>query len=164
VTTEVAKLQKISRFALLIQAALWAALLVIFLVVLPRQGFSIPNDFNDPAKLASAPILMSFIAWSDLLFGLTMLVVALVLLQCLRGRIPRLLRALVAIALLGAVFFFIAHDLGLHFIGWPAIASDPASTNYAKDRVLWGYRNGLFLAVGFLTLLVTHYPMWRRQG
>jgi hypothetical protein len=54
-------LQKLAGFAALLQATLWAMLLIIFLMVLPGQGFLGLADFNDPDKLASAPLAMSFI-------------------------------------------------------------------------------------------------------
>jgi hypothetical protein len=149
------KLQKLSRFAALVQATLWAILLIIFFVVLPRQGFLGWEDFNNPAKVASAPVAMVFIVWSDLLFGLTMLINVFVFDQHMRTRMPLTVRGAVTIVLIGVVGWFIAHDLGIHVIGWSAIERDPASTNYAMDRVLWAFRNGVFFAVSILTVLAT---------
>jgi len=148
-------LQKLSRFAALVQATLWAILLIIFFVVLPRQGFLGLDDFNNPAKVASAPVAMSFIVWSDLLFGLTMLMSVFVLYQHMRTRMPLIVGGAVTLVLIGAVGWFIGHDIGFHLIGWSAIERDPASTNYAMDRVLWAFRNGVFLAVSLLTFFAT---------
>ncbi len=148
-------LQKLNGFAVLVQATLWAVLLIIFLVILPDQGFLGLDDFNNPAKVASAPFAMSFIVWSDLLFGLTMLISVFVLYQHTRTRMPLAVRGAATIVLIGVVGWFIAHDIGFHLIGWPAIERDPASTNYAMDRVLWAVRNGIFFAVGLLTVFAT---------
>ena len=146
---------KLSRFAVLTQTALWAILLIIFLVVLPRQGFAGWEDFNDPAKIAAAPWAMAFLVWSDVGFGLTMLISVSVLHQYLRTRMPLIVRGTVTIVLVGVVGWFIAHDIGFHVIGWPAIELDPASTNYTMDRVLWAIRNGVFFAATLLIALTT---------
>jgi hypothetical protein len=148
-------LQRLSGFAALVQVTLWAILLIIFFVVLPRQGFLGWDDFNNPAKVASAPVAMSFIVWSDLLFGLTTLISVFVLYQHMRTRMPLIVRRAVTLLLIGAIGWFIAHDLGIHVIGWSAIERDPASTNYAMDRVLWAFRNGVFFAVSLLTFFAT---------
>jgi predicted MFS family arabinose efflux permease len=147
--------RKLSGFAVLVQATLWAILLIIFLAVLPGRGFHALNDFNNPARLALAPFAMSFIAWSDLLFGLTMMINVLVLERCMRTGTPPIVRRIFTIALIAVVGWFIAHDLGIHVLGWSAIARDPASTNYAMDRLLWGFRNGVFFMVGILTFIET---------
>jgi hypothetical protein len=154
-------IQTLSKISALVQAALWAMLLVIFFVVLPRQGFTGLDDFNNPAKVASAPWAMLFIVWSDLLFGLTMAMSVFALHHYLRTRLPLIVRAAVLIVLLGTVGWFIGHDLGFHVIDWPAIERDPAATNYAMDRALWTVRNGVFFAVSLLTVLATgsgHQP------
>jgi hypothetical protein len=98
---------------------------------------------------------MAFIVWSDLLFGLATFVSVFVLYRHLRMRMPLILAGAAAIVLVGAVGWFIAHDIGFHLISWPDIARDPASTNYAMDRLLWGFRNGVFFAVSALIYLAT---------
>jgi hypothetical protein len=143
--------QNLIKVAVLVQITLWAILLAIFLVVLPGQGFRVFDDFNDPAKVSAVPMAMSFISWSDALFGLTMLPVVFGLVRFSLARMPTLVRRLLAAILFAAVAWFIAHDVGIHLIGLAAIERDPASTNYAADRALWAVRNGVFLAVGILT-------------
>jgi hypothetical protein len=145
---------RLAKWVAAAQAGLWAALLVVFVWVLPRQGFEGLADFNDPAKLAGAREAMMFIVWSDLAFGVTTLIIVFVLYQYQRTRMPRLAAA-VMVVLAGAVLWFIGHDVGFHLLAWPAIEGDPAGTNYAMDRVLWAYRNGMFLAVSVLTALAT---------
>lgn len=147
-------LQKLSGFATLVQAALWIMLLALFFVVLPRQGFLGLDDFNNPTKVASVPVAMSFIIWSDVVFGLTMLISVLVLYQHMRPRMPLIVRGAISIVLIGVVGWFTAHDIGFHVMGWSAIESDPAATNYAMDRVLWAFRNGVFFAVSLLTVML----------
>ena len=44
------------------------------------------------------------------------------------------------------------------------IARDPASTNYAMDRVLWAFRNGVFFAASILTVLATASTNKHRQA
>lgn len=156
-------LQKLSKFAVLVQATLWALLLIIFFVILPGQGFSGLNDFNDPGKIASAPFAMSFIVWSDLLFGLTVLISVFVLYHYMRSRMPLIMCGAVTIVLIGVIGWFMGHDIGFHLIRWSDIARDPASTNYAMDRVLWAFRNGAFFAVSILTFLATTSANKSRQ-
>jgi hypothetical protein len=84
-----------------------------------------------------------------------MLMCVCVLYLYLRPRWPLAVRSVVTIVLFGVVGWFIAHDIGFHLIGWPAIERDPASTNYAMDRALWAVRNGVFFAAGVLTFLAT---------
>jgi hypothetical protein len=146
-------LQRLASLPALVQAALWAMLLIIFFVVLPNRGFSGLDDFNSPAKVASAPVAMSLIVWSDVLFGLTMLLSVILLYRYLPSRAPLVLRGAALIILVGGVTWFIAHDIGFHLIGWQEIERDPTSTNYAMDRVLWAFRNGVFFAVSLLTAL-----------
>jgi hypothetical protein len=148
-------LQKLSGFVTLVQASLWIILLIIFFVVLPGQGSWAMEDFNNPAKVISAPLAQLFIVWSDLLFGLTMMVCVYVLYFYLRSRMSLLVARAITIVFIGVVGWFLGHDIGFHLIGWSAIERDPASTNYAMDRALWAVRNGVFFAVGLLTYLAT---------
>src|SRR5262245_54080694 len=96
-------LQKLNRVAVLMQALMWAILLILFWVVLPSQGFTRLEDFNDPAKVAAAPLAMAFIVWSDVAFGVTTLVSVLVLFQHMRRQMPLVVCGAVAIVLVGAV-------------------------------------------------------------
>ena len=54
------------------------------------------------------------IVWSDLLFGLTMLMTVFVFDQHMRTRMPLIVRGAVTLLLIGAIGWFIAHDLGIH--------------------------------------------------
>jgi len=146
-------LRKLTKLAVLVQAALWAVLLLIFFVILPSQGFSALADFNDPSKVAAVPLPMLVIVWSDLVFGLMTLVSVWALFLHLRTRLPLVVNGAATIVLIGVVAWFIAHDVGFHLIGWSDIERDPASTNYAMDRLLWAVRNGVFCAMGGLTYL-----------
>jgi hypothetical protein len=146
-------LRKAAWLAAVIQASLWAGLLVIHFWVLPRAGFEGLADFNDPARVAGAPVAMQFFVWSDLAFGVTTLGMVWVLYHYLGTRMRPVARAAVTVVLAGAVLWFIGHDLGFHVLAWEGIERDPAGTNYAMDRLLWGFRNGVFFAMSGLTAL-----------
>jgi hypothetical protein len=155
--------QKLSGLTLLFQVTLWIMLLIIYFVILPKKGFVDYYDFNNPDKIATAPVEMVLIVWSDLLFGLSTLITIFVLHQYMRTRVPQNISRLVSILLAGIIGWFVLHDFGIHVIGWSAIERNPASTNYAMDRVLWSFRNGIFLLISIFTFIASSSDNQKRS-
>jgi hypothetical protein len=144
---------RLSRFTLTAQVALALALAVIFIVILPAQGFTSLSDFDDPAWLASAPLAMSAINWIHVLFGLTMFGLLLVFDRRLKERAPFVVRAAATLILFAALLWLVLHDVGFHIVNWDQIEQDPAATHYSLDTALWLFRDGVYLAAGALTAL-----------
>lgn len=164
-------LQSVGGVAALIQALGFLAILAIFLVILPSQGFTLPTDLSNPTKVAAAAPTLGLLNWVTVLFSLTIVVVILALYERLQARAPNRLRLAVAAAVVASGLFLATSMVGI--VGGPLLAQNPAAgatlgalnqglldaARFAAgwSALLWGWavvtEGGLPRALGYWMLL-----------
>lgn len=143
-------LQSAGGVAALIQAVGFLAILAIFLVVLPSQGFAVPTDFTNPTKVAAAAPVLGLLNWVTVLFSLTIVVVILAIYERLQARAPNRLRLAVAAAVVASGLFLATSMVGI--VGGPLLAQDPAA-GAALSALNQGLLNAAIFAAGWSSLL-----------
>lgn len=131
-----AGLRKAGGISALLQTACWVTVLLLYLVVLPSQGFAGPDDLNNPARvlpfMTSSP-LITFANGIDVPFAVFILLTVLAIHRRWSAGSPDLMRVATTAGLLASALTLLSGMTGV--IALPEIAqrfgTDPASAGPA---------------------------------
>jgi hypothetical protein len=149
--------------AALLQAALFLITLIFIFVLLPGQGLTGPEAFNDPAvALASAaqsPLLAVF-NWLDVAFAVTTVLIVLALHERLQVSAPTIVRLATTAGLMAAVILLLLGMIGFSAVSELAHLSvqNPTSAQaayLAVNAVINSLRSANTFAYGWWVLLVS---------
>ena len=139
------KLQKIGGYASIVNGLLTLLLLMILILIFPRLGLVEPSDWIDPVKGINACIKSpaTFFLWDldFILWGITLVLMALALRERMETESPNLMRLVVIGASISATLCLSYGLIGI--VGFPPIVS---AKDISAFRAMFGVTFGLSIA------------------